>query len=154
MISMLTRPRTRASVVLLLAAGLLLAGPTGEAQARRIGTDARTGKKLYNRERVGRSIHKLRWDRRLNRIAKRHSKRMARQNYLHHNDRLAYQARNIPWTILGENVGVGHTVRTLHGAFMNSKSHRHNILNSRFHRVGVGVVKARGRTWITFIFAG
>ena len=38
------------------------------------------------------------------------------------------------------------------GAQVNSRwlpSHRANTLNRRFHRIGVGVVRARGHVWVT-----
>jgi uncharacterized protein YkwD len=56
------------------------------------------------------------------------------------------------WSILGENVGVGGTVDSLQRAFMNSPEHRANILYSKFHYVGLGVVQKRGRMWVTVEF--
>lgn len=151
-----TRTRRRASLALLLVAGFLLAGPTSDALAHRghHSPEMKRGKRLANHERVSRGTHKLRFDHRLSKLANRQSNRMASQNRLHHNPNLAYEARNIPWRILGENVGVGNTVESLHRAFMNSSGHRHNVLNGRYRRVGVGIVHAHGRTWITYLFAG
>ena len=37
---------------------------------------------------------------------------------------------------------------------MGSGGHRANILNPRFRRIGIGVVKARGSVWVTTIFYG
>ena len=42
-------------------------------------------------------------------------------------------------------------VRTL---WMHSSGHRANILNTRYRRIGIGVVKARGAVWVTTIFYG
>jgi uncharacterized protein YkwD len=143
-------------MALLLVAGFLLAGPASDALAHRgrCSPEMKRGKRMANHERVDRGTRKLRFDHRLNRLAKRQSRRMASQNRLHHNPNLAYEARNIPWSILGENVGVGNTVESLHRAFMNSSGHRRNVLNGRYRRIGVGVVHAQGRTWITYLFAG
>jgi uncharacterized protein YkwD len=54
---------------------------------------------------------------------------------------------------LAENVGVGDTVKVVHRALMDSSSHRANILNKSYDRVGVGIVRRGGRTWITQLFA-
>jgi uncharacterized protein YkwD len=37
---------------------------------------------------------------------------------------------------------------------MRSAPHRANILNARYRRIGIGVVKARGLVWVTAIFYG
>jgi uncharacterized protein YkwD len=37
---------------------------------------------------------------------------------------------------------------------MHSAGHRGNILKRAFRRVGIGVVRARGSTWVTVIFYG
>jgi uncharacterized protein YkwD len=37
---------------------------------------------------------------------------------------------------------------------MHSPAHRSNILNARYRRIGIGVVKARGVVWVTTIFYG
>ena len=56
----------------------------------------------------------------------------------------------------GENVGTvpdGGTLLSLHNAFMNSPSHRANILNAQYNAVGVGVqFDANGALFITFEF--
>ncbi len=49
-------------------------------------------------------------------------------------------AVNAPWRRLGENVGCGNvTVASLHGAFMNSPSHRANIMSANFDSIGIGI---------------
>jgi uncharacterized protein YkwD len=58
------------------------------------------------------------------------------------------------WDAIGENVGVGSTVRSVHRALMNSTSHRRIILSRAFTSVGVGVVRSGGRAWVTEIFLG
>lgn len=57
------------------------------------------------------------------------------------------------WTRIGENVGCGGSVKSVHKALMKSKGHRANILGD-FNQVGIGVeVDSRGSVWITQIFA-
>lgn len=43
------------------------------------------------------------------------------------------------WCQLGENVGAGPTVASIEPAFMASREHRANILNSVYDHVGTGV---------------
>ena len=84
-------------------------------------------------------------------IAQRHAQRMARSNSLHHNPGLTRQVSN--WRAVGENVGVGGNVSTLHRAFMNSSAHRANILDRDYTEVGVGVaVDSRGVLWVAEVF--
>jgi len=90
----------------------------------------------------------------LSKFARRHSSTMASADRLYHNPYLAQWLRNWSWRILGENVGVGDSVPSLHVAFMNSRHHRDNILDRRFSSIGVGVVVRNGRTWVTVIFRG
>jgi uncharacterized protein YkwD len=119
-----------------------------------VSTPVRTMRSLINDTR---SLYKrigLRLNSRLSLVAQRHSARMAKLDRLHHNPNLVKDVGDMPWKILGENVGVGATVNTLHKAFMNSPSHRANILRSAYRLVGIGVVSRGGRTWVTVVFYG
>lgn len=87
----------------------------------------------------------------LSSVAYRHSQRMARGNNLHHNPNLGSHVSN--WQAVGENVGRGGDVASLHRAFMNSPSHRANILDRDYTEVGVGVVvDGNGIMWVTEVF--
>ena len=56
------------------------------------------------------------------------------------------------WSVLGENVGKGPSVSVLHQAFMESPSHKANILGD-FDRVGVGVgFDAESKMYVTVMF--
>jgi hypothetical protein len=56
------------------------------------------------------------------------------------------------WSVLGENVGKGPNVSVLHRAFMESPSHKANILGD-FDRVGVGVaLDAESKMYVTVLF--
>ena len=94
----------------------------------------------------------LRLDPELSKVAKVHTREMVRANSLHHSTSTQLRTRITNWSSLGENVGVGSTVSSLHEAFMNSPAHRDNILHSTFRHVGVGVIKDDGRMWVTVIF--
>lgn len=85
-------------------------------------------------------------------IARRHSSRMASQGTIFHNGNLANEAPD-DWKTLGENVGMGPSCDDIHTAFMNSASHRKNILDGAFNYIGVGVVIAGdGTIYVTQVF--
>jgi uncharacterized protein YkwD len=94
----------------------------------------------------------LRLDPELSKVARVHTTDMVQRNTLYHTSSSSLRRRVVGWTTLGENVGVGNTVRSLHKAFMHSRYHRANILYRRFRFGGVGVKKKRGRMWVTVVF--
>jgi len=102
------------------------------------------------RKATGRSS--LRLDPQLSKAAKVHTREMVNKDLLYHTPSDALRRRVTNWYELGENVGVGSTVTSLHTAFMNSTAHRANILYSNFRYVGIGTSKANGRLWVTVIF--
>ncbi len=88
------------------------------------------------------------WD--LTDDARAHSNLMASRGELFHSSTLG--SATTGWDRLGENVGVGPDVSTLHAAFMNSATHRNNILGD-YNYVGVGVtVDGNGTMWVTVMF--
>jgi hypothetical protein len=107
---------------------------------------------LTNRERTSRGGRSLITKSDLVAIARRHSQRMADRGYIYHNDNLSNEVRG-DWQTLGENVGRGGSVESIHNAFMDSAPHRRNILESRFNHVGIGTVIKNGRIYVTEVFA-
>ena len=83
-------------------------------------------------------------------VARRHAEEMRRQQRLHHNPSLGNQVQG--WQAVGENVGVGPTVESIHEKLMASPSHRDNILSGTFTEVGVGVVVDGSDLWIVQVF--
>src|SRR5439155_13687927 len=83
-------------------------------------------------------------------IARDHSVEMANTNSIWHTQNLADKFPP-EWISLGENVGRGSntTVDGLHQAFMNSTSHRDNILNGNFNYVGIGVLMSGSTMYVT-----
>lgn len=94
----------------------------------------------------------LRLDAHLTKVARKHSREMTGRNLLHHTDTAALRRRVTNWQLLGENVGVGGTVDSLHRAFMQSPSHRDNVLYGSFRHVGIGTRERHGRLWVTVVF--
>jgi uncharacterized protein YkwD len=105
-----------------------------------------------NNARGNNGVGSLHLDRHLSKAARRHSWEMVNKNSLYHtpDDKLRRRVTN--WTILGENVGVGGSVDSLHEAFMNSPAHKANIIYTTFKHVGVGTNWDNGRLWVTVIF--
>jgi uncharacterized protein YkwD len=77
---------------------------------------------------------------------------MDRKNRLYHTPSRKLRYRVTRWNLLGENVGVGRSVKSLHRAFMASPGHRENVMYSRFQHVGVGVRKDPDRIWVAIVF--
>jgi uncharacterized protein YkwD len=110
---------------------------------------------LTNRSRIRRGMHRVHINYRVSRKVVRHSAKMARQRRLFHTPNVRPYLRGVNWHLWGENVGfASSSLRRLQDKFMRSPGHRHNILNRRFHRVGVGVVQRNGRYWATVFFYG
>lgn len=108
--------------------------------------------RAMNQERADQGLGKMRLDPELSKAARVHTREMTRDSVLHHTDSSALRRRVTNWIILGENVGVGGTVSSLHGAFMASPAHKENILFKRFNFVGVGTASSAGRLWVTVVF--
>lgn len=154
MIGTATTLRKRAGLLAVLVSSLLVAGPLATERADAVGRKVATMRTLINQERANQGQGRLRYNRKLSKLARRHTNVMADRGDLHHNPNLASQASRLSWTILGENVGVGNSVETLHRAFMDSPPHRHNVLEGRYRRVGIGTKVVGGRLWVTIVFSG
>ncbi|MFB9768128.1 CAP domain-containing protein [Nocardioides kongjuensis] len=108
-----------------------------------------------HRERAG--CQPLQLNKHLRRAARSHSKRMARAGVMAHflpgepslHRRFA-QAGYDDWSLLAENVAAGFASPSdVVDAWMNSPTHRHNILNCRLRDMGVGVMANEPRYWWT-----
>lgn len=122
------------------------------AQAERVDLE-REFFDLVNRERRNRGMRVLSYSSVLTDVARRHSARMASEGRLYHNTSELrseeFARRNNYPTMVGENVGEGPSVQWLHDAFMNSPSHRSNIIESRYTAMGIGVTVKDGTIWVT-----
>ena len=107
--------------------------------------------RLMNRARENAGLPRLSLDPEASKVARKHSREMVEKNLLHHTPSPTLVRRVTRWEILGENVGVGGTVDSLHGAFMDSPPHRANVLFAKFRHVGIGVTRGNGRMWVTVI---
>ncbi len=117
-------------------------------------TDITTGNvlRLVNRERVARGLSPLKLDSKLQMAAEKKLADMKRRGYFSHID----PSGNPPWRYLdeigysyqraGENLAVGfRSVGQQHRVWMDSPSHRENILGSEYARTGIAVGYANVR---------
>jgi uncharacterized protein YkwD len=91
---------------------------------------------------------------RLRRMADEHSRQMATEGRIFHTASLGSKLTFVSWSVAGENVGAGGSMRSLYDAFMKSDPHRDNILRRGYRRVGIGVYAHDGFVWVTLIFVG
>jgi uncharacterized protein YkwD len=142
----------RLLVAVLVATSLLATvGATG-AQART--TRGRILAKV-NAIRVNHGVRRLDCVSSVNDLAQSHSRRMASTGTLFHTPDLYSKLRSrIRLSAWGENVGYAPRWRRVVKMWMNSPSHRHNMLNGRFARCGIGAVRSGARIWLTMIFVG
>lgn len=127
-------------------------GAAGNNQCWDYKPSERSFKRRMNAERIDSKVGRMRLDPELSKAARLHTHEMVNNDNLYHTPSDKLRKRVTNWTVLGENVGVGGTVSSLHDAFMDSPAHRDNILYNPFNHVGVGVVKRDGRMWVTVIF--
>lgn len=59
---------------------------------------------------------------------------------------------SVGWRKLGENVGRGPSVASLHAAFIGSGPHFANMIDKRYNWVGVGVAYGGGQMWVAEVF--
>jgi len=153
------RQRTRSGRVLaaalsaVLVLGVATAGATGEERFGR----RRQMLALTNQDRARNDRYGLEFAERLAQYAKTHSQAMADKGYLYHSteDELREALEGYEWSLGGENIGVGGSLKVLEEAFMASDAHRENILQRIYDHAAVGVVRDDdGRLWVTVIFYG
>jgi len=104
-----------------------------------------------NAERSSRGIRAVTVKSDLVAVARTWSDHMAADGAISHDPNLPNEVSG--WTALGDNVGKGPSVSTVHEAFMNSDAHRSIILDSRFNEVGVGVTQSGDLIYVTEVFA-
>ncbi len=130
----------------------LVDGPTSEASRRSGYSFNRLEKcmiKKINKRRARNGRKRLDRDRQLGFVARRHSRAMARNRAIFHDNNLGNEVTR--WRRLGQNVGTGRRCRGLFKAFWRSSGHRANILGSwRF--VGVGAERRGGRIYVHHVF--
>ena len=114
------------------------------------GSDEATFVSLINASRAASGMGALVMDPSLSDIARGHSSQMATAGNIFHTADLAHATPG-GWQTLGENVGMGPRVDTLHEAFMQSPGHRANVLGA-YDKVGIGIVYGGDTIFVTELF--
>jgi hypothetical protein len=105
-----------------------------------------------NSTRSSAGLPPLKMDGGLQSHARKHASDMAAAGEIYHSSNSELQAAaGGGWDKLGENVGRGGTVSSLHKAFLNSASHRANI-HGDYNLVGIGTDTAEGVLYVTVVF--
>lgn len=105
-----------------------------------------------NAERSSRGLNTLTVDGGLRSHARNHTQDMMDANQIFHSTSGELQAAGgSGWSKLGENVGRGGSVDSLHQAFMASPGHRANILGE-YNYVGIGTGTKDGVLYVTVVF--
>lgn len=109
-------------------------------------------RRLVNDERLAAGLAALATDPRADTKAQAWSNELARSGTLRHS-RLQ-DAMPEEFLKLGENVGRGPSIETIHRAFMASPSHRANVLDPEFTSVGTGHTLAPdGTVYVAVVFS-
>jgi uncharacterized protein YkwD len=153
MLAVVIRRRRAGWIALLLAASIALTAAPANARETWNSPEGELGWR-HNRARLHRGIHKIVKSASLARKAERHSRAMAENGYIYHTRCLSCVFDDYNWSVGGENVGVGASMKSLHEAFMDSAPHRRNILYRDYRYVGIGAVRSGGRLWVTVLFMG
>lgn len=161
------RPKIRSTGLAVTASvALLVAFLPGTAAASRldvpslartplpaIGADSWKLLRATNESRARFDVPRIRLNRELSVVARRHSMAMARSGELFHTADVDTYLHAIGWYIWGENVGyTPREVPSVQQAFMDSPPHRENILNPAFHEIAIGAVRVDGTLWVTVFF--
>lgn len=118
---------------------------------------------LVNQDRGASGVAPVSWSAALARVAQYRAQDMLNRNYFSHYDpttgQLAFVALlrlwGIPYSTAGENIAwsTNPSMANINVMFMNSPEHRANILNSAFHRAGIGVASNGAKVMVVEVFS-
>lgn len=142
--------RLAVALVLALSITLLPATPAQAIDARMYYEIRDRIEYLINRERIKRGLRALRVNDTTQYYARRHAISMSRRGTIYHDPNLANEVPG-GCTAIAENVAMTPATDAARNAmtmFMNSSSHRSNILARRMTHMGIGVAKRGNYTYI------
>jgi uncharacterized protein YkwD len=143
--------RTRSLLILGVLLAFLAATTATPASA---GTYRAQMFSIINKARTNHGVHAVKLNIGLSQSARHHSRRMADLGYVFHTPNISGKLKKVSWSISGENIAMAHTLIRVRELWMASPLHRANLLNKKYDRVGVGVVRRNGWFWVTAIFFG
>jgi len=115
---------------------------------------------LINRSRVEADLDPLAWSDALAEVAEAYAHEMYVGGFFSHTspggeqiqDRV--EAAGITYRVVGENLALAATPKTVHEGLMASPGHRANILRQGFTRVGIGVIEGPLGLMVVEVFTG
>jgi uncharacterized protein YkwD len=143
------------SRIMLHALALLMAASLSTSMSRaQTATSERSLLQSINRERRSAGLPALHWDDALASAARQHAGVMATNHSVAHTlpgepslpGRATHAGAHFAW--LSENVVESSDVATANAQFMNSPTHRANILDADMDTVGIGIVASGGRLFV------
>jgi uncharacterized protein YkwD len=131
----------------------------GEEAGANVGDDRVALARMIDAVRAAERLPRLKQSVELDRVAQEHTDAMVTSRTVGHDVgegdwtiRLA--AAGIGIEHAGENVARASSLERAHRALWSSPSHRQNLLDPRFGRVGLGIRRTEdGRVWVTQVFA-
>jgi uncharacterized membrane protein required for colicin V production len=115
---------------------------------------------LVNRSRIEDGLDPLAWSAPLAAVGEGHATEMYEAGFFSHTSPTTgtlagrMSEAGIPYRVVGENLALAATARTVHDGLMDSPSHRANILGSGFTRVGIGVIHGPLGLMVVQVFSG
>jgi len=95
-----------------------------------------------NRARTRRDRRALKPSKAVGYQARKHSREMRSSGELFHSE-LGETLGDLSWSVAGETVGRGGSMKDIFRAFMHSPPHKKVLMMGKFRRMGVGVVRTR-----------
>lgn len=135
--------------------------PPASAQALVVTAMEAEALEALNADRLKNGLEPLVYNEALTRLARAYAADMIERRFFSHDtpegltpfDRM--RLNGISYLHAGENLAINDTVRAAQAAFMNSPTHRENVLHSRFTEVGIGVLTApNGKIYVVQEFIG
>jgi uncharacterized protein YkwD len=105
--------------------------------------------KKINKARAKNGLKRLRRDKQVGYVAKRHARKMAKAESMWHDEELGSRITN--WSALAQNSGYGGKCKGLFKAFMDSPVHAENILGD-YRYFGVGARWKNNRLYVQQVF--
>ena len=102
-----------------------------------------------NKARARKGLRRLRPDKHIGVVARRHAQSMAANYSVFHDYNMDDEITH--WKRLGQNSGSGGSCKRMFWAFMRSSSHKANVMG-RWKYMGVGVEKRNGKLFAQEVF--
>ena len=129
----------------------------GEDAGASLEDDAAALVRMINAARQSEGLAPLARDPRLDAVAERQARAMAKAKMLAHDVGEGGAKERIEAAVtpraFGENIARATSVPRAHRAIWASPSHRQNLLTADYDSIGIGVVRAPGTVWACEIFA-